>query len=152
VQGDNRMPSGDTFSHFVASLLPGMGYPENTDELFHRNGTTTFAEALHHVCKKVKQLQCPDFPTELEDTTGRSASVLDQQSLCFVVNGFRIPNRFTGAYGQIANITGIGPMGAPGTAEPSFYLVLSKTGRLDLSRTIYLTECHAKMPLPSADN
>jgi hypothetical protein len=154
VQGDDRDPSGVSTTHFVTSMLPGLGYPENVDELFQRvqNGGT-FTEALHLVCKKVKILQCPSYPDDdLSDLSGRSADRMEQQSLDYVVNAFPIPYRFsTFGAGALSTVTGPGPAGAPGGVQPSFFFKPAKAGRADLSRTIYITEAHARMRLPTRE-
>jgi prepilin-type N-terminal cleavage/methylation domain-containing protein/prepilin-type processing-associated H-X9-DG protein len=120
--------------HFLASLLPGLGQPENVDRLFLRtpNGGTD-SEQMHLVCKATKVLQCPTFP-------------YDKQSLDYVVNGFRTPHPLSNQ--SISATPGPRPDGAPVTAPRQVYFNLSKPGRVSPSKLIYVTEAHAEMPLP----
>jgi prepilin-type N-terminal cleavage/methylation domain-containing protein/prepilin-type processing-associated H-X9-DG protein len=136
IQGDDRQPSGETTSHFVPGLLPGLGYPENLNTLFRRTPGQSFTEALHRVCVQVKSLQCPTFPEE-------------RQSLDYVVNAFPIP-AVTRTWTISAQV-GDRPENAPRNANPSLFFNYSKCGRANLSRTIYITEAHERMPLPPPD-
>ena len=138
VQGDDRLPggSGETRSHWVASLLPGLGNSEYVNNLFRRLPGVSFTGALHEVCKKTRQMQCPDFPET-------------RQSLDYVVNAFPIP--ISPNFGLIGSVPGPGPTPAPAGREPSLYFRYAKSGRADLSKTIYVTEAHKAMPLPPPD-
>ena len=120
--------------HFVASLLPGLGQPENVHRLFDRAGGGTNAEQLFLVCKNTKLLQCPTFPE-------------DRQELDYVVNGFLIPFNFAGQ--SIAVTPGQGPVGANPQLPRSVFMKLTRQGRARLSEIIYITEAHARMPLPT---
>lgn len=123
--------------HFIASLLPGLGQPENVDRLFRRtlNGTTD-TEQLHQVCRNTKVLQCPTFPK-------------DNQSLDYVVNAFRTPHPLRNQ--TISPTPGPGPQGAPVAAPRQIMINLSKLGRMNPSRMVYVTEAHENMPTPTPD-
>src|SRR5215468_2974285 len=82
VQGDPVLPADiqryGTDVHYVASMLPGLGYGEYVNGLFNRpTGGGTFAEALHKVCKKIKLLQCPSFANDKVDITSRAPEAMD---------------------------------------------------------------------------
>jgi prepilin-type N-terminal cleavage/methylation domain-containing protein/prepilin-type processing-associated H-X9-DG protein len=134
VRGDEFNPAGDLTINWVASLLAGLGQPENLDELFRRvPGGQTYTEKLYHACKVNKSLQCPTFPEE-------------QQVLDYVVNSFEIP--FEVGSQTISAVVGPGPGRPNGPAEPVGYFNYSKARRTDLTRTIYITEAHQAMPVP----
>jgi prepilin-type N-terminal cleavage/methylation domain-containing protein len=120
--------------HFVASLLPGLGQPENVSRLFDRTGGGTDAEQLFLVCRNTKLLQCPTFPEEA-------------QALDYVVNAFPIPYSFAGQ--TIATTPGDEPAPANPNLPRSVFLRLSGLGRARSSEIIYITEAHAKMRLPT---
>lgn len=120
--------------HFVACLLPGLGQPEDVDNLFNRSATGgTNAEAMHYVCQRTKPFQCPTFPEEL-------------QSLDYVVSAFIIPQRLSNQ--TISPTPGTGPASAAATIPRSIFFKFGKQGRADHSKLLYLTEAHEKMPLP----
>lgn len=134
VRGDEFNPVGDLTVNWVASLLPGLGQPENIDELFRRDpGGRTFTEKLYHACKINKSLQCPTFPEE-------------RQPLDYVVNSFFIP--FEVGTQTMSTAVGPGPGRPAGPAEPAGYFRYSQARRTDLTRTIYITEAHQAMPVP----
>ena len=121
--------------HFIASLLPGLGQPENVHRLFDRSGTGgTNAEQLYLVCKDTKLLNCPTFPEE-------------RQALDYVVNGFPIPYSFVGQ--TISATPGPRPVGANANIPRSVFFKFGRQRRARLSELIYITEAHAEMPLPT---
>jgi prepilin-type N-terminal cleavage/methylation domain-containing protein len=154
VQGDPVLAADiqryGTDVHYLASMLPGLGYGEYVHGLFNRPGNGTFAEALHKVCRQIKLLQCPSFLNEKIDGTNRPPSAMGDQSLAYVVNAFAIPRRLDNV--TISPTTGPGPVGAPVTTVRSIFFNKSKTGRADVSRIIYLTEGHERQPYPSSDD
>jgi len=134
VRGDELNPAGDVTINWVASLLPGLGQPENVDELFRRDpGGQTFTQKLYQACRINKSLQCPTFPEE-------------RQTLDYVVNSFFIP--FDVGSQTAGAIVGPGPTRPNGPAQPAPWFNYSKARRTDLTRTIYITEAHQNMPLP----
>lgn len=116
--------------HFVASILPGLGQPENVSKLWD-NGNN----GLLDVCRNTKILNCPAFPDP-------------RQPLDYVVNSFRIPANWA-TIGAISNTTGDAPVNsaAPGAVE---WFKPDRIGKRAASDFVYVTEAHEKMPLPAS--
>ncbi|MFN0136866.1 MAG: prepilin-type N-terminal cleavage/methylation domain-containing protein [Phycisphaerae bacterium] len=142
ITGDKFYPplTSDWYSHFVAGLLPGLGYPDRVDRIFRRTpgSDLTQVRPMWEVCKNTGTLQCPEFPEPTQ--------VLD-----YVVNSFQIPWTTNIPVFAFGTFVGPGPEAGPTTPEPSNFLNFSKIGKVDLSKLIYLTEAHANMPLPPAN-
>lgn len=116
--------------HFVASILPGLGQPENVAKLWDQGNN-----GLLDVCRVTKILNCPSFPEP-------------RQPLDYVVNSFRIPNDWA-TIGTISNTTGDGPQNG-NSAKAAQWFKLDRFGRRAATDFVYVTEAHEKMSLPAS--
>lgn len=137
IQGDKFVGlTQDTYYHFVAGLLPGLGFPDRVDRIFHRTTAgNQYVRDLWLVCRNTGAFQCPNFP-------------YPEQALDYVVNSFQIPFNYAIRPGAF---TGERPSAGPQNPEPSYFLNFTKIGKADLSSIIYLTEAHNEMPLPPSN-
>ena len=121
--------------HFAASLLPGLGYNGvyQTNELWQRAPARN-RRRLSRACNSIDQVQCPKFPVE-------------NQTLDYVVNAFRLPLRLSAAdlvgdpFDDDSEVDSVGNSGVQFTRRSA----------IDLLRTsdiIHISEAHATMPTP----
>ena len=119
--------------HFVASLLPGLGQPENVERLWNRDTGAPDSDALLDVCQKTRVLQCPTFPKP-------------EQALDYVVSAFQLPFNKT-ASDTISSTTGTGPQ-STFTRKASYFYKVEKILPRSPADFIYITEAHQNHPVP----
>jgi len=130
--GETLVRSETQHMHFAVSLLPGLGYDGSIgpiEELWRRDDIRKL-RALKKLLGSFPEFQCPRFPNE-------------DQTLDYVVNGFRFPLR--GRSVRDPGQEGGGPRSDSQTGRVSF-TTLSELAGMQPARHIYITEAHASMP------
>jgi len=120
------------YMHFAASLLPGLGDDRPIADLWDDNDRTPLEEA----CAEMKSLQCPRFPDE-------------EQVLDYVVNSFPFPYEYR-ARDDPGTTTGNTPENTGRSGVP--FTRISELDFIRTAETVFLTECHQRMPRPGRAN